>query len=672
MPGKTAPYGTWESPITAKIIMGDSVTFTDVLLDPVSLVNYRIEARPSGRCALVNTTNNKDVVSDDKWDVQTQVHDYGGAAAIVYDKTAYFSNNTDNRVYSVKEGGTPQAITPEDTKKYHRFANFAVSPQDQSRIVAILEDHANDPNGDDPQNVINTLYVINTTRPTRQPTQVKGLPGLPDFYSCPCFNTDGTKLAWLQWYFPDMPWEGSELWVADVEYSADSLTVVNPKLVSGEKLNISVAYPVWADAVTLIFTNDSSGFINPWKYSTITGKAQAILSTPIDEDFAPPAWPLGYSPYAVVRDTTLGLFTAFRAGANVLYYIDYGAEQPQALEIESPFASVAAVRANKPGQPQFIFQSEQSAEVGGIIQCILSGGSGSVAPTPTYTVLKTEGESLTDKFPPGIVSLPIAETFHISPEIPLYALLYKPVNPDYSGSSIPGEKPPCIINVHGGPTSLCVPTLDWVKQYYTSRGWAWLDVNYGGSSGYGREYIALLATQWGIKDVSDCFFAAQSLANDIDTARVTIRGASSGGYTSLAAISFGPNNTFYKASTSYSGVADLALLAKLTHKFELKYMNKLLGGSYEEIPKVYDEDRSPIFNAKFITAPLLLISGALDEVVPPEQSAKIKKAVTDAGHIADSIVFPDEGHHINSAKNKITALEGERTWYEKYVIKPKA
>lgn len=328
-----------------------------------------------------------------------------------------------------------------------------MSPKHPSLLVSILEDHTNDPNNDDPQSVINTLYVINTSAPTREPVQVDGLPNqpaLPQFYSCPCFNTDGTKLAWLQWYFPDMPWEGSELWVADVEYAVNGLKVVNPKHVSGEKLKVSVAYPVWANDTTLIFTNDSSGFINPWKYSTITSKSEAILSKPIEEDFGPPAWLLGYSPFAVVSNTTTGLFTAFRAGANILYYVDFGAEQPQALEVASPFASVAAVRASRPGQPEFIFQSERSAEVGGIIQCILSGGSGSVAPSPQYTVLKTEGESLTGKFPPGIVSLPIPKTFHISSDIPLYAFLYKPVNPDYTGSSIPGEKPPCIVNIHGG------------------------------------------------------------------------------------------------------------------------------------------------------------------------------------------------------------------------------
>ncbi|KZP25905.1 alpha/beta-hydrolase [Athelia psychrophila] len=623
-----APYGTWKSPITAEAINANSINFSDVLVDPLTLVTYHIESRSTGLNALVSTAANHDVVAGE-WNVRSGVHEYGGAPAIVYGGIAYFSNFADGRVYSVREGGAPEAVTPEN--KAHLFADFAVAPAHPSLLVAILEDHTNDT----PQTVENTLCVIDTA---------------------------AKSLAWVQWHHPDMPWEGAELFVADVAHADGTLRALNATHIAGKKRDVSVAYPAWADDSTLVFMNDASGYYNPWKYATATRTAAPVLAAPVAEDFARPPWTLGSPPYALVPGGAAGLFTAFRGGANILYVADIHTPAPPREVAPCPFAVIASVRSVG---PEFVFAALRSDGPGGVVRCSFAGAESAAA---VYTVLKSASQagSATANFPREIISPPLPRTFAVPPEdAPLHAVLYKPVNPAYAGSSVPGEKPPCIVNVHGGPTSLATTALSWEQQYYTSRGWAWLDVNYGGSSGYGREYTALLAGKWGVKDVADCLQAAKALAGEIDTARVVLRGGSSGGYAVLSALSFGPEaGTFYAAGASYYGISNLRLLTQFTHKFELMYMIKLMGGTIDAIPDVYDKDRSPIWHADRIVKPLLILQGTEDKVVPPEQSEAIYRSIQARGGKVKYILFPGEGHGFRKAENKIKALEAEIRWYE--------
>jgi len=256
---------------------------------------------------------------------------------------------------------------------------------------------------------------------------------------------------------------------------------------------------------------------------------------------------------------------------------------------------------------------------------------------------------------------------------PLYVVYYAPKNPKYAGSSIPGEKPPCIVGSHGGPTSMEAQVLSWTKMYYTSRGYAWLDVNYGGSSGYGREYISRLAGNWGVVDVQDCQDAPKMLAAAphalIDGARVALRGGSAGGFTTLAALSIPQDTSYFKAAASSYGISDLVSLAQFTHKFELKYMDKLLGGSPQEIPEVYAA-RSPVNHAGRITSPLLVLQGDQDKVVPPEQSEKIVNTIIEHGG-ADRVkyhIFQGEGHGWRLATTIKAALQFEHNWYDKKLL----
>ncbi|EGN97423.1 hypothetical protein SERLA73DRAFT_75108 [Serpula lacrymans var. lacrymans S7.3] len=662
----TAPYGTWSSPITEDAITANTINISDVIVDPIQHVVYHLENRPSekGRIVVVNThLGGKGDVFGEGFNARTGVNEYGGAAAIAYDGTIYFSNWDDSRVYRVNKltGLAPEAITPEN--KYHKYANFAVHPKHPNLIVAIFENHKDHSGQDNPRETDNFLYVINTETKQTYPL-VTGA----TFYASPVFSPDGTKIAWQEWYHPDMSWEGSLIYVADVAPSGESLVISNAVVVAGEKAHVSVSYPLWANNNTLVFTSDKdSGYQNPWKYSTVTKIAKLALSAPVQEDFGGPAWLLGAYPYAFLDHTgSTALFTAFRDGRNVLYVVDLQSEKkPAEVSIQSShFAVITNIRQTFGGA---VFVGQKSDEAGGVILCTITDSA--AGPSAQCVTLKSTG-SVAPAFPPGIISPPQPFTLPRGDQ-PIHVIYYGPKNPDYIAPK--DEKPPCIVNIHGGPTGIETQALSSAKQYFTSRGYAWLDVNYGGSSGYGRKYIERLATMWGIVDIQDCIDAVKILAatheNSIDVNRVAVRGGSSGGYAVLAAMSIAQDVTFFAAGTSNFGISNLKQLAKFTDKMELHYMEKLLGGTVDEIPEIY-EARSPYFHAEKIKKPLLILQGSEDKIVPPDQSKDIVKKIQETGG-ADRVEyheFAGEGHGWRQAENMKQALIYERVWYENRVL----
>lgn len=343
----------------------------------------------------------------------------------------------------------------------YRYADLAVHPVRHDLLVSVLEDHT----VDTPQTVVTILTVINTARKAVFPLVVGA-----DFYAAPVFNPSGTKIAWQEWYHPDMPWEGSLIKIADVLVQEDTLVVLNTTLVAGEQLTKSVNYPRWASDTTLVFTSDElNGFQNPFTYST-TGSAQLAIPGLSKEDFGAPAWTLGNFPYALLDDPRggngkFGAFVAFRDGRNVLYIVSLS----DVLYIEEikdfPFSLVN--RVNQSGGTSIVFNARRNDAPGGIFLCTFSGTSFA----PTYQILKSsapQSESGNEVYisPPRPITL-------YRDEKPLYVVYYAPKNPKYSGSSIPGEKPPCIVHVHGGPTGLETQVLSWEKMYFTSRGYAW-------------------------------------------------------------------------------------------------------------------------------------------------------------------------------------------------------
>lgn len=644
-----APYGTWCSPVTADVITQKCTTVVDVIVDPISSTVYNLEARPSegGRCVVLKTESGEDVFGEG-WNARSSVQGYGGAAVVAYSDTIYFSHLTDARVYRVSAGTKPEPITPENAN--HCFTDFTVHPSGIF-LVAILEDHTNP----SPPDIITTLCVINT-----QTKVVSTIASGADFYAAPRFSPDGQYIAWQQWYHPDMPWEGSEIHVAKVAYEPEkgshpTLTVTNARCIAGRPGTVGVMYPFWASKEHLIFTCDESGYQNPWSYSVSSDAAKPIFPVPVQEDFSEPSSTLGHSTGTALDDQTL-LYSAIRDGRSMLYRIDIGTGSKEGLQC--PFVHVSWVRRVSAGTAAFV--GAKTTEPARVVRCTVAP----TGPSATFTDLSSTTSGPSAQFPRSLVSEPRPMTLQLPPNNePLHIVFYPPNNPNYDGSSTEGERPPCVVNVHGGPTSRSVPALDWMKQYFTSRGWGWVDVNFRGSSGYGRKYIEKLEGKWGVVDVQDCVRAAEHLASTlqlIDPKRTVIRGGSGGGYTTLAALC-GPPDAF-AAGTSLFGISDLSKLAEDTHKFELRRIEKLIGGRPADIPDVYRE-RSPVFHADMIKAPLLILQGSEDKAVPPSQAESMVETIRKRGGRVEYILFDGEGHGFRKAENQKKALEKELGFY---------
>ncbi|KAF8589761.1 alpha/beta-hydrolase [Ramaria rubella] len=636
-----APYGTWKSPITAEILTQASVGLDGIVIDDVANDAYYIERRPSegGRSVLVNFKDHADVVGKE-FNVRTSVHEYGGLAATACCGVVYFSNFKDSRVYRTEIGKTPEPVTPENEN--WRYAELTVVKAKATLLIAVLEDHTKP----EPVNVVNKLVVIDVVSQA-----VKTLVEGADFYSFPVISPNGKKLAWLQWHHPDMPWEGSELMLADLIVSETSCKVENAKKISGERGEISISQPQWASDDTLVFLNDSSGFVNPWSHSLASLSTGPIFSEPIVEDFAEPAWFLGKSDYAVLNPEII-LFVSTRNGRSVLSIANLRLRSLK--DLSTSYAVIVHLR--RISSNKAIFLCRKDDETDKAVQVTLPDVDGG---EPTFEITKSIASAI---LPCDIIST--SRSYALSPSLsndPIHVLYYPPFNPHYI--SPPREAPPAVVAIHGGPTSRTPPGLDWSKQFWTTRGWAWVDVNYGGSSGYGRKYRERLRGNWGIVDVNDAVEAVSQLGAQglIDPKRTAIRGGSAGGYTVLATLVNKPK--VFAAGTSLYGVSDLARLAEDTHKFESRYLEKLVGGTPEQIPEVY-KARSPITHADQIESPLLILQGSIDKVVPPSQAEAIVESVKKKGGRVRYIVFEGEGHGWRKAENIKRGLELEQAWYQ--------
>lgn len=657
MTSKTvAPFGKWESPISAESIAKSGNSFADVLVDKVTSKIYYLENRPSesGRGVLVDAETKNDVFGSG-WNARSGVHEYGGAPAIVHDNTVYFSHFLDGRIYRTviapESDSTPVSVTQEN--KNYRYADLEVHPTSKQLIVSILEDHTLPT----PADVVNTLVTINTDRSTVHPL-IAGA----SFYASPRFSPDGKYLAWLQWNHPDMPWDGAELYVAEVIISSDvsALEIKNTRKIKGNYRSESASQPFWVGPNTILFSCDTTGYQNPWivNVSSSILEPRLLLSKALDEDFALPLWRLGASYFAVLSSKKV-LSTAIRDGRSVLYLIDIISGEQQ--EILSPYVSIQALRATSPSSAVFLGGTADTPTA--LVSIILDFDSDDL---PFRFVDLAGGDaslSPEDNFDKSDISLPQALTFKGSDGGPLHVVFYAPVNSKYEAPK--GERPPCIVSAHGGPTGMTTQELKMKTQFFTSRGFAWVDVNYAGSSGYGRRYVERLDGQWGVADVSDCVDAAQELASpsfgQVDPSRVLITGGSAGGYTVLQSLCSAPSGAFAAGTSSY-GISNLFTLVEDTHKFESQYMNKLLGGTPKEIPEVYRE-RSPVFHAEKIKAPLLILQGAEDKVVPPSQAEDMKKVIEEHGGHVEYELYQGEGHGWRRSETIVAALERELGFY---------
>jgi dipeptidyl aminopeptidase/acylaminoacyl peptidase len=477
--------------------------------------------------------------------------------------------------------------------------------------------------------VVNDLVVVATDGSFRTRVIAEG----HDFFSSPRLNSDGTVIAWLSWDHPRMPWDGTELWEAEV---GAEFEVAQPRLVAGGPEE-SVTQPRYSPDGRLHFVSDRTGWWN--LYADDGGQSRALA--PMDAEFANPDWVFGQATYAFLADGTV-VAAWSRSGLENLGFLVPGAVAFES--VPTPFTEFGGLT---PFDSGVVAIAGSAVEAPAVVEIALPDGA--------HTDLKRSRSTV---LPRALLSAPRPIEFPTEGGLTAHALFYPPVNPDFVAPA--GERPPLMVVSHGGPTSSTESTLDYELQFWTSRGFAVVDVNYGGSTGYGRAYRERLRGRWGIVDVDDCVNVARWLADqgEVDGARMVIRGGSAGGYTTLCALTF---RDVFAAGASYFGVADAGALARDTHKFESRYLDGLIG-PWPEARATYEE-RSPIFHTDRLRTPLILLQGLEDKVVPPDQAQMMADALLEHGVAFAHITFEGEQHGFRQAKNIKRAAEAELAFY---------
>jgi dipeptidyl aminopeptidase/acylaminoacyl peptidase len=619
-----APYGSWKSPITSDLVASETVGLRRIVLDGKDI--YWKEMRPNegGRNVIVRRRPDGQItdMTQSPFNARTRVHEYGGGAFAVTDGTIYFSNFTDQRIYSQEAEALPHPITPEADLRY---ADMVVDRY-RRRIICVREDHT--VAGREP---VNTLVSIKLEGGEGVQVLVSG----NDFYSSPRLNPDGSRLAWLTWNHSNMPWDGTELWVSKL--NADGSLGRLERVAGG--IDESVVQPEWSPDGVLYFVSDRTGWWNIYRWHD--GHVEPVCE--MKADFGRPQWVFGMSTYAFESaDRIICAYT--KQGTWSLASLDTVTGKTQLIEV--PYTDIRSVRA-LPGQALFIAGS--STEPPSIVKVDLA--------TRQIEVLRRSSNVKVDA---EYLSIPRAIEFPTENGLTAHAFFYAPRNREYTGPS--GEQPPLLVISHGGPTAATSTTLSWGVQYWTSRGIAVLDVNYGGSSGYGRAYRQRLNGQWGVVDVDDCVNGARYLVKigEVDGNRLAIRGGSAGGYTTLCALTF---RDIFRAGASYYGVSDLEALAKDTHKFESHYLDRMIG-PYPERRDLYRK-RSPIHFVDRISCPIIFFQGLEDKVVPPSQAELMVEALREKGLPVACILFDGEQHGFRHAENIKRALDAELYFYSK-------
>ena len=623
---KTARYGSWKSPITSDLIVSETIGLSQPRLDGEDI--YWIEMRPSekGRQVIVRQTpdGKRTDINPPEFNARTRVHEYGGGDYVVHDGTVYFSNFSDQQIYRQIGDAKPELVTKECSDDRVRYAEAIVdAPRD--RLIAIREDHRQSD-----QQAENSLVAISLTDGTTK-TIARG----NDFFSSPRLSPDGSRLAWLTWNHPNMPWDGCELW--GVEIAADGSNV-HPQLIAGGRRE-SIFQPEWSPDNVLHFVSDRTGW---WNIYRSNGESVECLHQ-MEAEFGAPQWVFGLSTYAF--ESADRIVCAFvEKGIWSLGTIDTRERTFQ--RIETSYTEISFVRASK---NRALLRAGSLKESLAIIQMDLATGE---------TTKLQENNKL--KIDPGYISEPTPIEFPTEDGLTAHGFYYPPKNRDFAGPA--DERPLLLVKSHGGPTSATVAMLILTIQYWTSRGVAILDVNYGGSTGYGRAYRERLNGTWGIIDVDDCINGAKFLAQrgDVDQDRSMIDGGSAGGYTTLCALTF---RDYFKAGASYYGVSDLEALELDTHKFESKYSDNLIG-PYPERRDLYIA-RSPIHFTDSLSCPVIFFQGLEDKVVPPNQAEMMVDALRKKGLPVAYVAFEGEQHGFRRAENIKRSLDGEMYFYSR-------
>jgi dipeptidyl aminopeptidase/acylaminoacyl peptidase len=614
-------YGSWKSPITSDLIVAGTIGLAEPRFDNDNI--YWLEKRPTegGRNVIVKLSA-KGVIKDitpQPFNVRNRVHEYGGGAFLVVEDKIFFSNYQDQRIYFQEENTIPQPLTKESKQC---FAEFIFDAKRQ-RLICVCEDHTN-PN----QEAENSLVSvdINTGIVT---TLVSG----NDFYAAPVLSDNGQSLAWVSWNHPSMPWDNTQLWLG--EFDAEG-NLGKMRLVAGE--NESICQPKFAPDNTLYFSSDKSNWWNLYCYHE-DEKIEAIC--PKNAEFGFPHWVFGESIYGFLDAENI-VCTYSENGSWWLGKINI--KTKELTNLKSDFSYIAYLQVQ--GE-EVVFLGASPVQAGGIVKWNLRENSGQILRQSSSLVINS-----------GYISQPEAIAFPTENGLMAYAWYYPPTNKDYEAPE--NSLPPLLVKSHGGPTAASPATLNLKVQYWTSRGFAFIDVNYGGSTGYGREYRQRLYKNWGIVDVNDCINVAKYLVKQgkVDPEKLAIAGGSAGGYTTLAALTFGDT---FKAGASYYGVSNLETLATDTHKFEARYLDNLIG-KYPEEKEIYQR-RSPINYTDKLSCPIIFFQGLEDKVVPPNQTETMVQALEKKGLPVAYVPFEGEQHGFRKAENIKKALDSEFYFY---------
>ncbi len=623
MAPSVSPYGSWKSPISADLVAGGEVGLEQLRIDGDDIFWIERRAREGGRKVIVRRSADGSVVdvTTAGFNARTRVHEYGGGDYAVADGTIVFSNFIDQRLYLQKHGSEPQPLTRAGALRY---ADGQLDSQ-RNLFFCVHEDHSNQ------GEAVSTIVRIDLNGGDAAIIVVSG----NDFYSSPRLSPDGSQLAWLTWNHPNMPWDGTELWVGKLSEDGSMGDAVK---VAGD-VNESIFQPEWSPDGTLYFVSDRTGWWNIYRWRN--DEIEALY--PMDGEFGQPQWVFASALYGFASERRL-VCSYTKNGRDYLSTLDTAT---RALDdIELPFTAISQVRV---AGDRVVFIGASSAEPTTIISLNLA--------SKELEVLRRSREIAIDS---GYLAEARAIEFPTEGGLTAHGYFYPPSNRDFAAPV--DEKPPLLVISHGGPTSSSSASLKYSIQYWTSRGIAVLDVNYGGSSGYGRAYRERLNGSWGIVDVDDCINGARYLVEigAADGDRLAIRGGSAGGYTTLCALTF--RNAF-KAGASHYGISDLEALARDTHKFESRYLDRLIG-PYPERRDLYME-RSPIHFTDRLNCPMILFQGLEDKVVPPNQAEKMVEAVRAKKLPVAYLTFEGEQHGFRKAENIKRVLEAELYFYSK-------
>ncbi|GAB5588125.1 hypothetical protein Unana1_03025 [Umbelopsis nana] len=641
---QTKPFGSWTSPITSESLGKESSLRHDfnAIVDPHTNTVYWTSSagEEGGRVQIfarkVDGSSETKAILPAGYNCRTQAHEYGGSAFTVHKNILFFSNFADKRLYKI-DVSNPEAVIPiVPDNPFHRYADLAID-EDQRFIICVREEHFEN---ETPKDVINKLVAIDLQKHNLDEV-VKVVAEGADFYISPRLNPDSSKLAYISWNHPNMPWDFTKLHIATVTYN-NAAQVTDDHCVVGDKTDESIMQPRYASDGTLYVISDRSGFWNIYKYHN--EDIQLVLPEALEQEFGGPTWTFGQSDYRPFQSDPTKLLCMNKSSIAVL---DVSAKTLTSLP--SSFKGATQL------STAFVHGEEYATFAGISTDRPAVVVSYSIADKKVACQLQ---QSVVEPLPEAYISVaqeirfPTKEGFS-------YCYYFAPKNPEFQGDGLP----PLKVLSHGGPTGSCNGSYDRKYLYWTSRGFAIADVNYGGSTGYGREYRNRLQKNWGVVDVNDCCDAALYLAEQgyVDREKLTIMGQSAGGYTTLASLTFRPE--VFKAGCSLFGISDITLIAQESHKFELRYVDNLIG-QYPKDIELFRE-RSPIHFCDKIVCPVILFQGLDDKVVPPSQAQVMVKALNENKIPNAYVTYEGEGHGFRKPENIIRTLELELWFYGK-------